>query len=128
MISATVEPTFPLDPSSLEPCQRLQYRPLEEGHILRREPKPERDHPEAKHREEAQEPERHEKDAEPDAQGLRLRQVPVAVEEANFVGHLTGPSLTGADFGHKGLARAPQWRPARAMVAKLWKAPRPFAI
>jgi hypothetical protein len=46
------EPTFPLDPFSLELGQRLQYRPLEEGHILRQEQKPQPDHPESEDREE----------------------------------------------------------------------------
>jgi hypothetical protein len=51
--TATLEPTFPLDPSSLEPCQRLQYRPLEEWYILRQKQKPERDHPKSEDREES---------------------------------------------------------------------------
>jgi hypothetical protein len=53
VISATGEPTFPLDPSSLEPCQSLQCGPLEEGHILRQEQKAERDHPKSEDREES---------------------------------------------------------------------------
>jgi hypothetical protein len=40
---------LPSDPFPLEPSQRLQYWPLEEGHILRQEQKPQRDHPESKH-------------------------------------------------------------------------------
>jgi hypothetical protein len=58
-----------------------------DGDIDREHEKPERDHPEAEHRQEAEQPARDEQDAEPDADRLRLRQVPMAVEEADFVGH-----------------------------------------
>jgi hypothetical protein len=37
MLSATLAPTFPLHYSSLEPYECLQYRPLQERHVLRQD-------------------------------------------------------------------------------------------
>ena len=55
--------------------------------IDRQHEKPERDHPEAEHGQEAEQAAGDEQNAEPDADRLRLRQVPVAIEQADFVGH-----------------------------------------
>ena len=72
----------------MPPDGELTAPAAHDGQIDREYEKPKRDHPKAEHGEEADETANHEQNAEPDADRLRLRQVPVTVEEADFGGHL----------------------------------------
>jgi len=57
------------------------------GNVDRKHEQAERDHPEAEHGQEAHEPSGQEQDAETDAQRFRLRQLEMAIGEADLVGH-----------------------------------------
>jgi len=58
-----------------------------DGDVDREHEKSERDHPESEHGQKAEQAAGHEHDTEADADRLRLRQMPVAVEKADLVSH-----------------------------------------
>ena len=89
-----------------------------DGEIDREHEKPKRDHPKAEHGEEADETANHEQNAEPDADRLRLRQVPVALK-MRTLGAIGCLALVAGQAGHKGYAEAPQPAPSSR------QAPRP---
>jgi hypothetical protein len=59
----------------------------DDGDVDRQHEQPERDHPEAEHGQEAEQTAGDEKDTETDADRLRFRQMPMAVQKPDFRGH-----------------------------------------
>jgi hypothetical protein len=109
----------------------------DDGDVDGEHEEPERDHPEAEYGQKAEQAACHEHDAEPDADRARLGQMPVAVEQADLMGHagFRFRAELGPDIGawgcprNRAFRRAWPIRPPRAnRAAKLWKAASPFAI
>src|SRR6476620_10877688 len=73
--------------SAMPPHRKLAPPATHDGNVDREHEQAEGDHPESQDRKEAQEAARHEQNAEADADRLRLRQVEIAVGEANLGGH-----------------------------------------
>ena len=73
--------------AAMPPYSELAAPAPHHRQIDRQHEKPERDHPEAEHGQEAEQAAGDQQNAEPDADRLQLRQLPVAIEQADFVGH-----------------------------------------
>src|SRR5262245_15157066 len=81
--------------------------------VDRQHEQPERDHPEPEHGQEPDKTADDEENADRDADRFRLRQMPVAIEDADLVGHrLRAAGLTKA--GDRELRGTPQPRPPDA--------------
>src|SRR6185312_12716548 len=94
-------------PVAMPPHGELTTPAADDGNVDREHEKPERDHPEAEHRQEPKQAQGDEQDAEPDADQLRFWQMPMAVEDADFMGHArVGRSQRGG--GHRGFRPHPQ--------------------
>ena len=102
--------------AAMPPHGELAAPAPHDGEIDREHEKPKRDHPKAEHGQEADETANHEQNAEPDADRLRLRQVPVALKRRTLwaIGRL---ALVAGQAGHKGYAGAPQPAPSSRQAA-----------
>ena len=119
--------------AAMPPHGELAAPAAHDGEIDREHEKPKRDHPKAEHGEEADETANHEQNAEPDADRLRLRQVPVALKMRTLGAIGFWPWWrVRPDIRAMPVCRNPPRRRARRHVrgigAKLWKGPLPFAI
>src|SRR5262245_65159439 len=71
-----------------------------DGKVDRQHEQPERDHPEAEHGQEPDKTADDEENADADADRFRLRQMPLAIEDANLVGHgFRATGLTKPEIG-----------------------------
>ena len=91
--------------AAMPPHRKLAPPATHDGNVDREHEQAEGDHPEAQDRKEAQEAAGHEQDAEADADRLRLRQVEIAVGEANLGGH---DRSFGGSSPHRHGSDAPQ--------------------
>jgi hypothetical protein len=98
-------------PVTMPPHSELTTPAADDGNVDREHEKPERDHPEAEHRQEPKQTQGDEQDAEPDADRLRFRQMPMAVEDADSGGH-ANIERCQVRAGHRDL------RPHAQLVAK----------
>jgi hypothetical protein len=97
-------------PVTMPPHSELTTPAADDGNVDREHEKPERDHPEAEHRQEPKQTQGDEQDAEPDADRLRFRQMPMGVEDADSGGH-ANIERCQVRAGHRGL------RPHAQLVA-----------
>jgi hypothetical protein len=112
----------------MPPHRHLPPPASHDGNVDREHEKAERQHPEAEHRQEAEQAAGHEHDTEADADRSRFWQTPMAVEQADFMGHHEAFD-SKLRSGHKDLApEAQQHLQPRGAGAKLWKGAAPFAI
>src|SRR5262245_49176253 len=103
--------------------------------VDRQHEQPERDHPEPEHGQEPDKTADDEENADRDADRFRLRQMPVAIEDADLVGHglraagLTKPEI-GSCAGRRNLdpqMRVLQTRPSFSFLrSQVWRRPTPF--
>jgi hypothetical protein len=94
-------------PVAVPPHCELTPSAAHDWDIDREHKQPEWDHPEAEHGQEAEQSTGDKQDAEPDADRLGPRQMPVAVEDADFVGHAGAERYRGR-AGHRDFSPQPQ--------------------